>query len=202
MESGQFFQYYQKVHRMEKVDLHPGFLWFLALLCWLDTMGLFWWILLAVLLHELGHLLIIWLLGAKLQSIRLRFCDIRIDTAPLSYMQEMIAAMGGPTVNLLCFLVFRQIRSDFSAVSLLLGLFNLLPIIPLDGGRFLYASLHLFLPPKTADLCCESVSLFLIVCLLALALTAIFYWKAGLWPLLCILLLFARLALEIDEEIS
>ena len=187
---------------MKKLELSPGFLLFLALLCWVDTLGLFWWVLLAMALHELGHLAAIFLLRGKIVSVRLRFADCLIVTEGLRYGQELICALAGPAVNLLCFAAFGRLCTPFAAVSLLLGGFNLLPMLPLDGGRAIHAVLLLLLPPDRADLLSRSISLFTVICILAVCLAGIFYWNTGLLPLLTFLLLFSRLALENGREIK
>ena len=185
---------------MNKIKLTPGFLWFLAFLCWVDPLGLFWWVLLAMTLHELGHLLSVFLLRGRVTTVHLRFADCLIVTEGLGYRQEAVTAFAGPAVNLLCFFLLRS-STRFAFVSLLLGLFNLLPILPLDGGRILHALLCCFLQPDRADLLSRSVSLFTVMLILAFCLAGIFYWQTGLLPLLTFLLLFARLALENGEEI-
>lgn len=187
---------------MKRIDITPGFVWFLAVLYWLDTLNVFWHLLAAILLHELGHLALILLFGGTVRSVRLRFADMEIKTAPMRYGQELFTALAGPAVNLICFALVRGRYPGFAAVSLLLGLFNLLPVSPLDGGKILFDLLSLMVSQTVAETVCQSVSLFFIICLLALSLAAIFYWQAGLWPLLCVLMLFARLALENRGEMG
>ena len=187
---------------MRRIDVSPGFIWFLALLYWLDTLDLFWLVLAAMLLHELGHIAVILLFGNTVRSIRLGFADMEIHTVPMRYGQELFTALAGPAVNLICFLLCRRQFPDFAAVSILLGIFNLMPLYPLDGGKVLYDLIAMLFSQTVAETVCQSVSLFLIICLLALSLAGIFYWQAGLWPLLLVLMLFARLALENRGEMG
>ena len=84
--------------------------------------------------------------------------------------------------------------TDHAAVNLLLGAYNLLPVLPLDGGRMLLAALYLRLPEQTAWLIGRVWSLLVITCLLVLALWAA--GRAGLLPLVMVLGLYARLALR------
>ncbi len=120
-------------------------------------------LLISILLHELGHA---W--GCLVQGIRVNrvvlyggggFCEHRRSTS--SYEDELIVAMG-PIVNLalwaVCSLIYPFIGSlevgwallVAAELNLWLALFNLLPLMPLDGGWLFHAILHRILPPRTA----------------------------------------------------
>ena len=122
-----------------------------ALLC-----GLLWslrglaYLILALALHELGHLAVLTFCNIPILRIRLRFADVEILTGPLPYRVELLCALAGPLVNLALYCCTRRILAPFAAVNLLLGGFNLLPLLPLDGGRSLRALLCLFLPDAVA----------------------------------------------------
>ncbi len=117
----------------------------------------------SILLHELGHA---W--GCLVQDVPVKrivlyggggYCEHRRSTT--SYEDELIVAMG-PIVNLTlwasCSLLEPFVTSpDLSWIltvtadlNLWLALFNLLPLMPLDGGRLFHAVLHRFLPPRAA----------------------------------------------------
>lgn len=125
-----------------RLSISPGFLVLLALLCYLDQgvdlLGLG---LLACALHELGHWLAICLLGGKITRLRLTAvgAELALDgSRPLSYGQECIAALAGPAASLFTAeLAAREQLFLLAGLSLGQGLFNLLPILPLDGGRAL-----------------------------------------------------------------
>ena len=117
--------------------------------------------LLALLLHESGHLLILRLFHLQPAQISLTPFGGLIelpDNKELSFPATFLAAAAGPAFSLLgCILspyLFRwQLLSFSSAFSflhanLLLLLFNLLPVLPLDGGRMLQAILSNFFHRK------------------------------------------------------
>ena len=117
----------------------------------------------SILLHELGHA---W--GCLVQSVPVKrvvlyggggFCEHRRSTS--SYEDELIVAMG-PIVNLTLWSVFSLLEPLITSpalgwvlqivadLNLWLALFNLLPLMPLDGGRLLHAALNRVLSPGTA----------------------------------------------------
>ena len=174
-----------------RLELRPGFWLFLLLLAWLDPLDGFFPFLAACALHEAGHLAAIRLCGGSVKGICLDFADAQIETGFLSDRAEMLCALAGPAVNLLCALSLRLLP-EFAVLSLLLALGNLLPIRFLDGGRILHAGLSLHLDADAVYRVCEAVSIFCCVLLSAAAAWAMLAWKTGLWPLLGILLLLLK----------
>ena len=113
---------------------------------------------LAALFHELGHMAAAWGWGIPLRGLRLDLFGARMELGGLlSYRAELAVAAGGPLVSLAaaalvwplgCFLGGAYL---FSAVSLGLGLINLLPVRSMDGGRMLFCVLSLLFGERMAD---------------------------------------------------
>ncbi len=114
--------------------------------------------LVAAAVHEGGHLLAARLLGVEIRGIRLDFLGarLRLGGRALSFGEEWLLAAAGPLASLLAALFasplwgFSHLFGWFSCASLLLGLFNLLPIRTLDGGRMLSAFLCRISTPVVA----------------------------------------------------
>lgn len=113
---------------------------------------------LAALLHELGHLAAAWGWGVPVKALRLDLFGARMELdGLLSYRAELAVAAGGPLVSLLAAaLVYPLGRLWdeaylFAAVSVGLGLLNLLPVRGLDGGRMLACGLSLLFGERGAD---------------------------------------------------
>ena len=130
------------------------FLWVLAGLPW-QTFLLF----VLVLGHELMHAVAAKVCGARIHRVELfPFGGVGYLTNPLEFnpQKEFIIAVAGPAFNLILFLGLRSYRLGFYGVpfygehplviflcqaNMFLFFFNMLPALPLDGGRLLRASL-------------------------------------------------------------
>ncbi len=148
--------------RFPKPELSAGGVWFgrcflssgavflLTLFCMLTSGRLMSALLLSAALHEGGHLCACCCLGVRVRAVRITFCGAELLLEELQRpLQRLTVAAAGPAVNLLCAfavaLAFPQMpwAQLFAGANLILGLFNLLPILPLDGGRILLALLEL-----------------------------------------------------------
>lgn len=114
----------------------------LAWINYCDSQSLLPSVLCAAVAHELGHLLCVWAVGGRVILLRLTAAgaELRMDGA-LSYVRELLCVLSGPAVNLLLAVWAAQTgRLVFSGLNLALGLFNLLPLSALDGGRALFCA--------------------------------------------------------------
>ena len=168
---------------MPAIELRPGFCVFAIMLAALDRNGAVLPIVCAMALHELAHAAAMLACGGRIRRLTLRFADLYLEAAGLGYRQEFFAAMAGPLANLACGAAFRVRWPAFAAYSLILGLYNLLPVWPLDGGRMIACLLLERLPPARAG----QVSAIVSACSCGLLLLLGAFWslvrRAGLWPL-------------------
>lgn len=125
-----------------------------------------------VLLHELAHLLAALRFGWKVREVKLLPFGGVVETeeaGTVPVREEAIVAAAGPLYNALLSLIAWGLAEtglidrlwgvDFARASGLIALFNLLPILPLDGGRLLQCWLSLRLPYHRALLRGARVSL-------------------------------------------
>ncbi len=105
----------------------------------------------SVLLHELGHSVVARKLGLAIVDISLYpFGGMaRMASAPKTSNDEIKVAAAGPVVSLLLaggfallgWLSASPLLAELARINLMLGVFNLLPALPMDGGRILRAYL-------------------------------------------------------------
>lgn len=154
-----------------ELRLRPGALLFWALVFFLLPEGQAAALLLPCAVHELGHLLCLKLLGLGVSSLNLELCGLRMDySGSCGALGHAAAAAAGPLAGIVFYFLLRQLCGEKAAlmagVSLLLSLFNLLPIYPLDGGRLWRAALCAFLGEErggrlqrlTGDVCCGALT--------------------------------------------
>jgi Zn-dependent protease len=108
----------------------------------------------SVVAHEFGHALMAKRFGIGTSSITLYpFGGIAALTdAPMSSKAELYIALAGPAVNVaLCFLLLPfhvvgiPLVAELIVLNLILGIFNLVPAFPMDGGRVLRAVLSKYM---------------------------------------------------------
>lgn len=147
----------------QRVETTGGAWLLLGVLLLAPPPRLLFWFGAAALVHELGHWAAIRALGGRVGQFSLTGLGavIRPVRARLfSYGEEVLTALAGPAASLLLALLAggwgRWLRGGEDAyllagVSLTLGLFNLLPAVPLDGGRALEAALARWSGPDRGE---------------------------------------------------
>ena len=118
------------------ISADRGFFPVLALMLLLFPLRFLVGVLLAALIHELGHLLALKIAGGRVLSIRLRSFGARIEAAPMSPCRTALCALAGPAAGALTIFAWKSFP-ELALAGLVQTVFNLLPVYPLDGGRAL-----------------------------------------------------------------
>lgn len=184
-----------------KIDLK--ILLFLLLFSLTSQIELYVLLMLFAFIHELGHLCSGIFLGFKPQEIAITPVGMKIEFKPKceEYNQKVkkantlaikraIVALAGPITNFIIIaitLVIQHVNPQWLAwnntmnvatiiySNFLIGIFNLIPIYPLDGGRLVREILHITVGLKKAETYTYKISKFTLILLTIIASIAILY---------------------------
>lgn len=133
-----------------------------------------------VFVHEMGHVVAARMYGIKVLSVQmLPFGGVAVmeDAGDITASREMAIALAGPLQNLLLIGASLLLHAAglwdgpflnyFIQSNLLIALFNLLPILPLDGGKISQAICSLALPYYATLIWSYRISLLFSALLLA-----------------------------------
>lgn len=142
----------------------------------------------ASLIHELGHVICMVVCGKRIEAVTIvpGGFDIRYSGGHDSYWADIAITLCGPGANLAVSVAFLGIQSRmtdyFIGINLVLCLFNMLPVYPLDGGRALHLVMECLLGPDRAWSAFSFVS---IAVSFAMSASAMYFFVPGksLWPI-------------------
>lgn len=148
--------------------------------------------------HEMGHLFFGIILGLKPKSLEIMpvgLCiKFKVDTFdynekikhanPLA-IKKILIAFAGPMVNLFLVVITILFKNKLEVIyyqeiiysNLVIAIFNLLPIYPLDGGRILNGIIHIIKGKKQALFITNQISNIVMVLLTAISSIAIYHYK-------------------------
>ncbi len=150
-----------------KVEIKFLFLAVVALLLSYDASGVMLCAFLCSAVHELAHLTALLALKGEVKSVTFEAFGIRITRVDaLLVWEELVVLLAGPAANLLLFVLCGN--SLIRAVNLCIGVFNLLPVGSLDGGRAASLILTAILGEQTGRRASLILSLLIIVPLFVL----------------------------------
>ena len=141
--------------------------------------GLFWNViifLMIIVIHEAGHVIISSLFNWRIKKIDINICGGYItydDYIDKPFHEELLVAFSGiffqSVFYILCFFVYRLRIIDSNTIIMIkkyhemIMLFNLLPIIPLDGSKILNVILNYFMPYKKTLLVSAIISFIVLL---------------------------------------
>lgn len=181
-----------------KIRLHLKIFIFIAIFIITRQIEIYASLMLFALLHELGHMLAGILLGFKPNSIEIMPVGLsigfeskidnynkKIKKGTLLTLKKIVIAASGPITNIIFIILFTFV--DFSIFNInrelivysniLIAIFNLVPIYPLDGGRIAKGILHILYGREEGCEYINKISNICISLITALCSIAILYWK-------------------------
>lgn len=95
-----------------------------------------------VIIHEMCHLIVGLIIGGKANKMYITPFGVSLEMylyGKTKHLNKIIFYLSGPIINIILGFIFFYLKFDFKLVytNFAIGFFNLLPILPLDGGKVL-----------------------------------------------------------------
>lgn len=149
-------------------------------------------------IHELGHVVMGVILGLKIEKIEIMPLGLsvsfkiniddynkKIKKGNILQIKKIAIAAAGPLTNLIILLIVLYTNINLNVVSneilayanILIILFNLIPIYPLDGGRILKELIHIFEGSIKSKIYIRKVSKAIMILITMIGSIGIMYFK-------------------------
>ena len=150
--------------KIMKIEINLKIILLMILLFFLNKIEIYILFTLFVVIHELFHMISGMILGFSPKTLTLNPLGVSIEfynydeNDKRNRWKRIVTYFTGPLSNFLLAIIFYFINIDIFLktkiiyTNLLIGIFNLIPILPLDGGKILKEILRFFYNPKIASI--------------------------------------------------
>lgn len=153
---------------------------------WIFSAGL------AAMIHELAHIGAVYAVGGKIHRVRVWCLGTTIDASMMTPVRELLCVLAGPTASLIL-VCSAGLVPRVALCGMVQGLFNLIPVLPLDGGRARDCLLELFFPPEIGRITAAAIEILVFILIIAGSLWLFFVKKLGIGILFAMLFLLCRI---------
>lgn len=195
-----------------KIRLDLKIFIFFALFYLTDQIKIYLTIMFFCVIHELGHIIVGLIFKMRLNKLEIMPCGLtvsfkenvddlnfKIKQGNLLQLKMILVSVAGPLVSFILALLYTYFdplyitKQDAIYSNILILLFNLLPIYPLDGGRIINGVLHILIGNKESKIVTNIISNISMIFLTVVSSIFVFYFKNIAIFLICIFLWFITL---------
>lgn len=179
-----------------KIRLDLKIFIFFALFYLTDQIKIYLTIMFFSVIHELGHIIVGLIFKMRLNKLEIMPCGLtvsfkenvddlnfKIKRGNLLQFKMILVAVAGPLVSFILALLYTYFdplyitKQDAIYSNILILLFNLLPIYPLDGGRIIKGIVYIFKGRELADSLSNKIANIGAILLTFAGSIAIYYFK-------------------------
>ena len=162
-----------------RLSVHPYFWLWIALLFVMVPIRFRAAFFTAVFFHEVCHMIALKMFRYPMIQVAVGFSGIKIYTAELQPIHEIICALAGPLGGF-TLILFAELIPSVALFGCLQSLYNLLPLYPMDGGRVVSAALRMFLSKRKADAICTIIQYTVILMIITVLLMLCVRFQMGI----------------------
>lgn len=155
-------------------------------------------------IHELGHIIMGIIMKMRVDKVELMPFGLSVSfKKDFNYInsekdvleiKKICVAVAGPLVSFLLIVLYTYINplyiSQLDAIysNILILLFNLIPLYPLDGGRIIKEILNIKFGERKSELLISRISNITMICITIISSISVYYFKNIAIFLVCIFL--------------
>ncbi len=152
-------------------------------------------------IHELGHMLTGLIFKLKVDKLEIMPCGVSVSFKESKNMsikkielKKILIALAGPATSLFLVVLYTYLntlyisKQDAVYANLLILLFNLIPLYPLDGGRIIKGILNIEIGYEKSQQLTNLISNFTMIILTLFCSIGVYYFKNIAIFLICIFL--------------
>ncbi len=158
------------------VKIHIYLLLMLAYVYAIGSFRYFVYYYLFVIMHELAHIVVALVLKIDIQEIILLPIGVNAKYSDnIPYIKELIISLAGPLASFLFASIFKN--EIYSYMNICIGIFNLIPVYPFDGGKIIRNFLRILLKENIAKKISNNIAKMFVSILTIIALTLVAFFR-------------------------
>lgn len=187
-----------------KIRIDLKILIFLVLFYFTNQLKIYLVIMLFCFIHELGHIFVGLIFNMKIEKLEIMpfGFSVSFEDSVTENFKKIFVAAAGPLVTLALILIFFNIeiklKQEIIYSNILILIYNLMPIYPLDGGRIIKGILQIKVEEERAQKMIWKLTKIIMIIITFVCSIAVYYFKNIAIFLSCIFLW--TIILRIEEK--